>query len=96
MPALTAAAAAKRENKDLEALDNFERIYQTQQQAISRRLLGSKPANVRAVAYLTDEEMEAVKGLAEAVGLNVSTLMRLTLTTLAAAGLPSGYDPRVN
>ncbi len=85
----TATAAAKREESDLTALDNFDRIYKTQQQAISRRLLGAKtPTQNRAVAYLTDAEMEAVKGLAESVGINVSTLIRLTMTTLAASHIP--------
>jgi 16S rRNA U516 pseudouridylate synthase RsuA-like enzyme len=89
-------ATATREDKDLETLEKFEDIYQTQQQAISRRLLGAKePAETRAVAYLTQREMEAVKGLADSVGLNVSTLIRITMTTLAAAGLTSSnYDPR--
>jgi predicted DNA binding CopG/RHH family protein len=90
------AATAKREATDLTVLDNFDRIYKTQQQAISRRLLGGKlPTQNRAVAYLTDEEMEAVKGLAESVGMNVSTLIRMTMTTLAAAGLPGTSDPRL-
>jgi 16S rRNA U516 pseudouridylate synthase RsuA-like enzyme len=91
-------ATATREDKDLATLEKFEDIYQTQQQAISRRLLGAKePAETRAVAYLTQREMEAVKVLAESVGLNVSTLIRLTMTTLAAAGLSgSNYDPRAN
>jgi hypothetical protein len=92
----TATTIAKREEADLAALDNFDQIYKTQQQAISRRLLGNKqPTHNRAVAYLTDAEMDAVKGLAESVGTNVSTLIRLTMTTLAAAGLPDRYDPRV-
>jgi hypothetical protein len=90
----SATAAAKREESDLVALDNFERIYRTQQQAISRRLLGAKtPTQNRAVAYLTDEEMEAVKGLADSVGINVSTLIRLTMITLAASHIaPAGCD----
>lgn len=92
---MSSAATAKRETADLAVLDNFDRIYKTQQQAISRRLLGCKQTQNRAVAYLTDEEMEAVKSLAGVVGMNVSTLIRITMTTLAAAGLPSdSYDPR--
>jgi 16S rRNA U516 pseudouridylate synthase RsuA-like enzyme len=94
---LSAAKIAKRENADLAALDNFETIYKTQQQSISRRLLGSaEPANNRAVTYLTQAENEAVKSLAAAIGINVSTLIRLTLVTLAAAGLPAEYDPRLD
>lgn len=92
---LSAAKIAKRETADLEALGRFESIFKTQQAAISRRLLGAKkPTETRAVAYLTEDEMEAVKGLADSVGLNVSTLIRLTMTELAAA-FTVQYDPRV-
>ncbi len=92
----TTTAAAKRDESDLATLDRFEDIYKTQQQAISRRLLGAKvPANTRAVAYLTHDEMAAVKSLADSIGANVSTLIRLTMVTLAAAGLPGDYDPRL-
>ena len=92
----TTTAAAKRENEDLAVLDRFEDIYKTQHSSISRRLLGaSKPTNTRAVAYLTHDEYVAVKGLAESIGANVSTLIRLTMVTLAAAGLPSDHDPRL-
>jgi 16S rRNA U516 pseudouridylate synthase RsuA-like enzyme len=93
---LSAAKKARREDADLAALDNFGQIYKTQQQSISRRLLGAaEPANTRAVTYLTQAENEAVKNLAEAIGVNVSTLIRLTLVTLAAAGLPAEYAPRL-
>lgn len=92
----TAAANRKREDADLQVLDRFDDIYKTQINSISRRLLGVKnPTNSRAVAYLTDEEMEAVKSLAESVGTNVSTLIRLTMVTLAAAYLPGEHDPRL-
>lgn len=84
-----------RDDADLAVLDSFETIYKTQQGAISRRLLGHKTATVRAMVYLTPEEMEAVKGLSKTIGLNVSTLIRLTLITLTAASLPADYDPRV-
>ena len=95
MTAIT-TTAAKRESEDLAVLDRFEDIYKTQHSSISRRLLGaSKPANTRAVAYLTQDEMVAVKSLADSIGANVSTLIRLTMVTLAAAGLPSDYDPRL-
>ena len=90
------ATAAKRESEDLAVLDRFEDIYKVQHSSISRRLLGaSKPANTRAVAYLTHDEMVAVKSLADSIGATVSTLIRLTMVTLAAAGLPSDYDPRL-
>jgi predicted transcriptional regulator len=93
---ITATAAAKRDDEDIAVLDRFEDIYKTQINSISRRLLGCKaPAENRAVAYLTDEEMESIKNLAKSVGTNVSTLIRLTMVTLAAAGLPSDYDPRL-
>ena len=92
----TTTAAAKRENEDLAVLDRFEDIYKTQHSSISRRLLGaSKPTNTRAVAYLTHDEYVAVKSLADSIGANVSTLIRLTMVTLAAAGLPSDHDPRL-
>lgn len=91
----TATAAAKREESDLAILDRFEDIYKTQQQAISRRLLGAKvPADSRLVAYLTQDEMEAVKGLADSIGINCSTLVRLTMTELAAA-FQVQHDPRL-
>jgi hypothetical protein len=88
-----------RDETDREVLENFELIYKTQQGAISRRLLGDKGlTNCPVKAYLTHDELEAVKDLAQSVGLNVSTLVRLTMTTLAAAGLSSTYgcldDPR--
>jgi hypothetical protein len=92
---LTATKIAKRETADLEALSRFDAIFKTQRASISRRLLGAKnPTDTRAVAYLTHDEMEAVKGLADSVGLNVSTLMRLTMVELASAFKPQ-YDPRV-
>jgi hypothetical protein len=92
----TTTAATTRDDADLAVLDRFEDIYKTQQSSISRRLLGCKtPAETRAVAYLTEEEMEAVKNLAKSVGTNVSTLIRLTMVTLAAAGLNGDYDPRL-
>lgn len=87
-------ATAKRDESDLATLDRFEDIYKTQQQSISRRLLGAKaPANTRAVAYLTQDEMVAVKGLADSIGINVSTLIRLTMTELATA-FQVQHDPR--
>jgi predicted DNA binding CopG/RHH family protein len=95
---LTANKRAKREKSDLQALGNFETIYKTQQESISRRLFGAKDkAEKRVVTYLTLPELEAVKSLAEAIGMNTSCLIRLTLVTLAAAGLPADYttDPRL-
>jgi hypothetical protein len=72
---LSAAKKARREDADLETLDNFGQIYKTQQQSISRRLFGTKDkATTRAVSYLTQPEMEAVKSLAESIGVNTSTL----------------------
>ena len=92
---LSPTKKANRETADLKALDNFETIYKTQCPSISRRLLGAKtPADTRAVAYLTQDEMVAVKGLADSIGINVSTLIRLTMTELATAFMPQ-YDPRV-
>lgn len=93
---MTANKIAKRENADLEALDKFGRIYKTQANSISRRLLGTKDkAKTRAVAYLTEPEMLAVKGLADSIGINVSTLIRLTMVELAAAFIPQ-HDPRLD
>ncbi len=92
---LSATKKANREIADLETLDRFETIYKAQTNSISRRLLGAKmPAETRAVAYLTQDEMEAVKGLADSIGINVSTLIRLTMTELAAAFMPQ-HDPRL-
>lgn len=88
---------AAREEQDIQALEKFEDIYRTQKQSISRRLLGAKaPAETRVVAYLTEVEAEAVKGLAESTGMNVSTLVRLTMTTLAASWLPVGQDSQAD
>lgn len=86
----------KREEQDIKALEAFEDIYKTQKQSISRRLLGAKvPADTRAVTYLTQDEMEAVKRLADSIGLNVSTLIRLTMTELASAYLSTEPNPRL-
>jgi hypothetical protein len=92
---LSATKKANRETADLETLDRFETIYKAQCPSISRRLLGAKnPAENRAVAYLTSDEMEAVKGLADSIGINVSTLIRLTMTELASA-FQVQHDPRL-
>jgi hypothetical protein len=94
---LSATKKDKRETADLEALSRFEDIYKTQANTISRRLLGAKvPADTRLVAYLTDSEMEAVKGLAESIGVNCSTLVRLTMIELAAAFHSPNPDPRMS
>jgi hypothetical protein len=93
---LTATKKANRETADLEALSRFEDIYKTQANTISRRLLGAKvPADSRLVAYITQDEMEAVKGLADSIGVNCSTLVRLTMIELAAAFTSSQPDPRM-
>jgi hypothetical protein len=92
---LSPTKKANRETADLAALDRFDAIYKTQANTISRRLLGAKnPAETRAVAYLTQDEMEAVKGLADSIGINVSTLIRLTMTELASA-FQVQHDPRM-
>ena len=93
---LTATKKANRETADLEALDRFDAIYKTQANTISRRLLGAKvPADSRLVAYLTQDEMDAVKGLADSIGINCSTLVRLTMIELAAAFTSSAPDLRL-
>ncbi len=92
---LTATKKAKREDADLATIDRFEDIYKYQEGAISRRLLGAKKrAETRAVTYLTADEMTAVKGLADSIGINVSTLIRLTMVELASA-FEVRYDPRM-
>jgi hypothetical protein len=92
---LSPTKKANRETADLAALDRFDAIYKTQANTISRRLLGAKvPADSRLVAYLTDE-MEAVRGLAESIGVNCSTLVRLTMIELASAFTSSDLDPRM-
>ena len=92
----TATKLDKQEDRDLATLGRFEDIYKTQKASISRRLLGSTvKAETRAVAYLTHDEMEAVKGLANSIGINVSTLIRLTMTELASAFTSSAPDPRM-
>jgi hypothetical protein len=93
---LSPTKKANRETADLTALDRFDTIYKTQANTISRRLLGAKnPADSRLVAYLTDSEMEAVRGLAESIGVNCSTLVRLTMIELASAFTSSDLDPRM-
>jgi 16S rRNA U516 pseudouridylate synthase RsuA-like enzyme len=86
---------AKREQADLASLEAFDTLFKTQKQSISRRILGSKvPANKPVTAYLTQGEVEALKQLADNIGLNVSTLIRLTMAEMASAYINNQPDPR--
>lgn len=96
MTTTTTPLATEQETDDLAALDRVEAIAKIQHQTISRRLLGAnKPTNSRVVGYFTEDEAAAVKRFASALGVNVSTIMRIVMVSLAAAGLPSDHDPRL-
>jgi hypothetical protein len=78
--------ATRQEDKDLAVLDTFEQVYKAQHATISRRLLGGRDStDARSMTYYTKRELESIKDFAESIGLNVSTLTRLTMTTLAAS-----------
>lgn len=97
MKAFRARALAKKEDDALESMEKLKTIYQSQSGTIHSHLLGHQPALSKISSYVTPDELKELRWLAETVGMNMSTLIRIVMTQLAGRYFnPLGLrdDPR--